>query len=136
MNLDLINILVERRNAELECLGIPPTLYHVIKNYLNKAFKPHQSKINTEVTLLRHHFDQKILLTLDDCFKEFYKTDHIKNMCGMFNITPGLKEKIIYEWSRDIRVAQGMIKNTSKYYKFMTIPSESLEKENVNEYGF
>jgi len=124
MNLDLINILVERRNAELECLGIPPTLYHVIKKYLNKALNRYTSKLN----YINTRFEVII--------KEFYEKEPIKNMCGMFNITHELKEKIIYEWYRDILVAQGMIKNASKYYKFMTIPSESLEKENVNEYGF
>ena len=126
MKKELINILVEKRNAELECLGISAPLYHSVKKYLS----------------LRYNIGFKgdrIMLVPKDGYKD--KTNTITSQtCSsdikrVFSLDSNLAVTIIGEWKRDKLIFHKMTDQAHKYFKFMVIP-EKIDTKVKDEFSF
>jgi len=118
MKSDCINILIKKRNIELECLGISPKLYYLVCKFIDRHVRV--TIKDNSVFVFRQNIDNN---------KEKYITakvisDDIKEAFGV-NSSEALL--IVNEWLRDSVINLRMSADVTKNWEFISLPKEYIE---------
>ena len=100
------NLLIKKRYAELECIGIDPVLYFNVVKYLNRC-------LSFSVKDGIEQIYQKS--------KHMYIEDIGTLIMDIFGVDDEYTSLIIVEWKRDRLIYHNMMEKQTKYYDYLTL---------------
>jgi hypothetical protein len=122
------NILIDKRLAELKCLGIEPVIYY-------NACKLIDRHVYVVVKEDVFHIFQSNEFELDSGFGNYIRLTDLRDLImRCLEIGYPLAESIIIEWKREKTIYYNMSINANKYWEYISLPLYS--KETKDEYNF
>lgn len=113
--------LVKKRNAELECLGIPPKLYYVACNLLDK----HVKSVLKDGILYKFINEERLKTSSPD--KRFNDEKCLELLEHVLSINKDDAMNILLEYKREKKINLAMYKNMKKYWKYIFL-SKTLDR--------
>jgi len=108
--------LVKKRNAELECLGIPPKIYYVACILMDK----HVKAVLKDGILYKFVNEERGKIKSPD--KRFNDEKCLKLLMDVLSINENDALNILCEWKREKKINLAMYKNMKKYWKYIFLP--------------
>jgi hypothetical protein len=127
-----IILLVKKRHAELECLGIPAQLYYKAVKLIDRhAYIV--VKANTVYIFKKPEFD----LHDTKSKSKYYDSDKIVQiLTETFGVDKTVGFTIYSEWLREKVIYTKMTQDSTKYWDFLCLPTTYSEIEIDEEFNF
>ena len=140
MNKVEINAIINKRHAELECLGIAPAIYYAAIKLINRSvlfiIKDDKAYFfrNEEYKMAGNSRKKK---TNSSSHDNKIMTQEISTLLiDAFGVDSVIAEKIIYEWVREKTIYIRMNENTNRYWDFISLPNHPDADTIEDEYNF